>query len=99
MVRVLIRIATIFLAFAAHTASASEAPDRYRENDQTPQDNNAEDGNAWTLAYFYDFSDKLSFGAESLSINTDRFSWQYYGLDPTRTEKQLQVTAQLRFGN
>ena len=69
------------------------------ENDQTPQDDNAEDGNAWTLAYFYDFSDKVSFGAESLSIKTDRFSWQYYGLDPTRTEKQFQLSLRLRFGN
>ncbi len=30
MVKVLILIAAIFLAFAVHTASASEAPDRYR---------------------------------------------------------------------
>ena len=86
-------------AFDRHRLSVRYDKFEVTENDQTPQDNNAEDGNAWTLAYFYDFSDKLSFGAESLSIKTDRFSWQYYGLDPTRTEKQLQVTAQLRFGN
>ena len=69
------------------------------DNDQTPQDDNSEDGDAWTLAYFYEYSDKLSFGAESLSIKTDRFSWQYYGLNPSRTEKQFQLSVRLRFGN
>lgn len=69
------------------------------ENDQTPQDNNSEDGSVWAFAYLYEFSDKVSFGAESLSIKTDRFGWAYYGLDPTRTEKQLQLSLRLRFGN
>ena len=69
------------------------------DNDQMPLDDNAEDGDAWMLAYFYEFSDKLSIGAESLSIKTNRFSWQYYGLDPTRTEKQFQLSLRLRFGN
>ncbi len=69
------------------------------DNDQTLQDDNSEDGDAWTLAYFYEYSDKVSFGAESLSIKTNRFSWQYYGLDTTRTEKQFQLSVRLRFGN
>ncbi len=69
------------------------------DNDQTLQDDNSEDGDAWTLAYFYEYSDKVSIGAESLSIKTDRFSWQYYGLDTTRTEKQFQLSIRLRFGN
>ncbi len=52
-----------------------------------------------TLSAVYEYSDKVSFGAESLSIKTDRFSWQYYGLDTTRTEKQYQLSIRLRFGN
>ena len=86
-------------AFDRHRLSVRYDKFEITENDQTPQDDNTEDGNAWTLAYFYDFSDKMSFGAESLSIKTDRFSWQYYGLDPTRTEKQFQLSLRLRFGN
>ncbi len=86
-------------AFDRHRLSVRYDKFEVTENDQTPQDNNAEDGNAWTLAYFYDYSDWVTFGAESLIIKTNRFSWQYYGLGPTRTEKQIQLTAQLRFGN
>lgn len=69
------------------------------QNDDTDDDNNAEDGHIWTLAYFYDFSDKISFGAESLVIKTHRCGWEYYNIATTVTEKQLQFTARLRFGN
>ncbi len=86
-------------AFDRHRLSVRYDKFEVTDNDQTLQDDNAEDGNAWTLAYFYDYSDKVSFGAESLSIKTDRFGWTNYGLDPTRTEKQFQLTARLRFGN
>ena len=86
-------------AFDRHRRSARYDKFEVTDNDQTPQDDNTEDGNAWTLAYFYDFSDKMSFGAESLSIKTNRLSWQYYGLDPARTERRLQLSLRLRFGN
>ncbi len=69
------------------------------QNDDTDDDNNSEDGHIWTFAYFYDYSDKISFGAESLVIKTHRCGWQYYNIATTVTEKQLQFTARLRFGN
>jgi len=69
------------------------------ENDQTDEDKNSDDGHIWTFAYFYDFSDNISFGVESLVIKTHHCGWQYQDLEPTLTEKQLQFTARLRFGN
>jgi hypothetical protein len=69
------------------------------QNDQTPEDSNPADGHGWTIAYFFDYSDTLAFGAESLNIKTDHCGWAYYGLDPVRTEEQLQLSVQLRFGN
>lgn len=69
------------------------------QNDDTDDDNNSEDGHIWTFAYFYDFSDKISFGAESLVIKTHRCGLRYYNIATTVTEKQLQFTARLRFGN
>jgi len=67
------------------------------QNDQTPQDDNRENGHVWTAAYRFDWSDELSFAAEWLSIRTRHFGWAYYGLDPTGTERQLQISARLRF--
>ncbi len=69
------------------------------QNDDTDDDNNSEDGHIWTFAYFYDLSDQISFGAESLVIKTHHCGWQYYGIETTLTEKQYQITARLRFGN
>jgi hypothetical protein len=69
------------------------------ENDQTVEDNNSEEGHVWTATYRYDISDKMSFSAEWLSIKTFHSGWIYYGLDPTRTETQLQLGLQLRFSN
>ena len=69
------------------------------QNDDTDEDNNTEDGYAWTLAYFYELSNKVSFGAESMSIKTHRCGWEYYDIDETRTETQLQLSVRLRFGS
>lgn len=69
------------------------------EIDAIPQDANAEDGHAWTVSYQFEFSDSLSVAAESLRIKTSRTSWTYYGLSPVLTEKQLQATVRLRFGD
>ena len=69
------------------------------QNDDTDEDNNPEDGFVWTLAYFYELSNKVSFGAESMSIKTNRCAWEYFDIDETRTEKQLQLTVRLRFGS
>ena len=55
-------------AYDRHRLSVWSDKFEVTENDQTPQDDNAGDGHAWTFAYLYDFSKKISFGAESLSI-------------------------------
>lgn len=67
------------------------------QNDDTDEDNNPEDGHAWTLGYRYQHSDQLAFAAEWLSIKTHHCGWVYYGLSPTKTETQLQISIQLRF--
>jgi hypothetical protein len=86
-------------AFERHRVSARYDKFEVTQNDQTPEDNNPEDGHIWTVAYFYNFSDNLTFGAESLFIKTHHCGWEYYGLEPTLTEKQYQITARFRFGN
>jgi hypothetical protein len=67
------------------------------QNDQTPEDNNPENGHAWTLNYQYSFSDKIILATEWLSIKTHHCGWVYYGISPTETETQTQVTLRLRF--
>jgi hypothetical protein len=67
------------------------------QNDTTPEDNNLENGHAWTLNYQYGISDKVSVAAEWLSIKTHHCGWAYYGISPTETETQTQVTLRLRF--
>jgi hypothetical protein len=69
------------------------------QNDDTDEEDNSEDGDIWTLAYFYEMSNNVSFGAESLIIKTHRCGWVYYNIDETRTEKQLQLSVRLRFGS
>lgn len=65
--------------------------------DQTPDDNNPEDGLAWTASYRYALSDKVSFAAEWLSIKSHHCGWVYYDIDPNATERQLQLSVMLRF--
>ena len=86
-------------AYERHRFSMRYDKFNVTQNDDTDDDNNPEEGHIWTFAYFYDFSDKISFGAESLVIKTYRCGWQYYNIATTVTEKQLQFTARLRFGN
>ena len=69
------------------------------QNDKTDEDNNSEEGNVWTVAYFYELSNKVWLGAESMIVKTHRCAWEYYGIDETRTEKQLQLTVRFRFGS
>ncbi len=85
--------------FDRHRLSVRYDKFEVTENDQTTEDRNDDDGYVWTFAYFYEFSDKVSFGAESLRIKTDRCGWQYYNIAQTRTEKQYQLSARLRFGS
>jgi len=69
------------------------------ENDQTPVDDNSEEGIAWTASYRYAHSDRISLAAEWLSIKTHRPAWAYYGLAATDTETQLRFSLMLRFSN
>jgi hypothetical protein len=69
------------------------------QNDETFEDNNPEDGHGWTFAYFFDYSDTMTFAAESLNIKTHHCGWAYHGLDPVMKEEQFQLSVQLRFGN
>jgi len=67
------------------------------QNDSMPEDNNPESGHAWNVAYQLTLSDYATLGFELLSIKTHRCAHVYYGLDPTVTEEQAQVTLQFRF--
>jgi hypothetical protein len=83
--------------FADHRVSARYDHFDVSQNDQTVEDNNPENGHAWTLSYQYSFSDRFTLAAEWLSIKTHHCAWVYYGISPTATERQTQVTLRLRF--
>ena len=86
-------------AYDRHRLSARYDRFEVTQNDDTDEDNNLDDGHAWTIAYIYDHSDTMSFAAESLYIKTHHCGWTYYGIQPTLSEKQYQLSLQLRFGN
>jgi hypothetical protein len=69
------------------------------ENDQVPLDDNTETGHAWTLSYRFEVSPMVSLAAEWLAITSQRPAWAYFGLPVEKTERQLQLSVQLRFGN
>lgn len=66
------------------------------QNDQTVADNNQEAGHALTLSYQLGLGEKLSLAAEGLRVRTHRCAWAYYGLEPSRSETQLQLSLRLR---
>ena len=67
------------------------------QNDQTPEDNNPENGHAWTLSYQYSLSEKIRIATEWLSIKTHHCGWAYYGISPTAKERQFQLTLRAFF--
>jgi len=69
------------------------------ENDQVPLDDNTEDGHAVTLSYRFELSPLVSLAAEWLAITSRRPAWAYFGLPIEKTERQLQLSVQLRFGS
>ncbi|HSG58568.1 MAG TPA: hypothetical protein VLA06_03480 [Woeseiaceae bacterium] len=85
-------------AFDRHRVSARYDDFEVTEIDQVPLDENRERGHAWTLAYRFQATEKLGFAAEWLEIRTHRPAWAYNDLATTRTERQLQLSLQLRFG-
>ena len=83
-------------AFGNHRVSVRYDKFDVTQNDQMPEDNNPENGHAWTLAYQLGLTEKLSVAAEWLSIETHHCGWVYYGLSPTATETQLSLSLKLR---
>jgi hypothetical protein len=67
------------------------------QNDSTPEDNNPESGHAYNIGYQFELAEFATLGVEWLSIKTHRCAHVYYGLEPSVTEEQLQLTMQLRF--
>ena len=83
--------------FDKHRVSARYDHFVVTQNDRLREDNNPENGHAWTLHYQYEFSDKATLAVEWLSIKTHHCGWVYYGISPTATERQTQVAFRLRF--
>jgi Phosphate-selective porin O and P len=84
-------------AFGKHRLSVRYDNFTVSDNDATPQDDNADDGHAWTLSYRYAYSGHLGIGVEWLDIETRHPAWAYYGLPQAATERQLQATVTLQF--
>lgn len=84
-------------AFGKHRLSARYDHFDVSQNDQTQQDDNPENGHAWTLNYQYSYSDNINIATEWLSIKTHHCGWIYYGIPPTATERQFQLTLRARF--
>jgi hypothetical protein len=59
----------------------------------------SDSGSAWTLAYRYERSARVSGGLEWLSISSRRDPWGYFYFVPERaTERQLRLQVTLRLG-
>jgi hypothetical protein len=86
-------------AFDRHRVSIRYDDFEITEADRVPLDENAEDGDAWTLAYRYQFNDTFSVAAEWLQIHSERPAWAYNDLAVSQTETQLQLSVLLRVGN
>jgi hypothetical protein len=86
-------------SFSRHRISARYDRFAVSDNDQVPLDDNAEYGHAWTFAYQFEATDHVALAAEAMNIFSYREAWEYYGLDEEQTERQLQLSLRLRFGN
>jgi hypothetical protein len=84
-------------AIEKHRLSARYDNFDVTQNDRTAEDNNPESGHAWTLAYQYTMTEHLTAAVEWLSIKTHRCGWVYYGIAPTATEEQTQLTLKIHF--
>ena len=82
-----------------HRFSARYDHFEVEENDQVPLDENRETGHAWTAAYIFAASKHVGLAAEWLQIRSNRPAWAYNDLATSKTERQLQLSLQLRFGN
>lgn len=86
-------------SFGKHRISARIDHFEISDNDETFEDDNQEKGNAWTVSYQFAYSERMTMAVEWLQIKTHRSAWKYYDIDTDATERQLQLTLKLRFGN
>jgi phosphate-selective porin len=86
-------------AFDRHRVSLRYDDFEVTETDPVVLDENAEDGDAWTLAYRFQLNNKFGIAAEWLQIHSERPAWAYNNLETSQTEKQLQLSFELRVGN
>ncbi len=100
---------SVDLGFESHYLLLTKTHERHRvtvrydhfevsDNDQNPLDDNSENGHAWTFAYQFQSSARVQLAAEWLEIFTNRPAWAYFGLAERKTERQLQLSLRLRFG-
>jgi hypothetical protein len=61
------------------------------------RDNNDEEGWAYTAAYRYDVSPRVSWLVEALHVTSDRFARTYRGLEPRQDQTVLQTSVRLRY--
>ncbi|MDH4056127.1 MAG: hypothetical protein OEW73_09145 [Gammaproteobacteria bacterium] len=85
-------------SFERHRISARYDDFEITERDSIPLDENKEDGHAWTVSYRYELNPNAAVAAEWLQIFSNRPAWAYFNLTERKTEQQLQLTLQLRFG-
>lgn len=85
-------------AFSRHRLTARYDHFDVTDKDEIPLDNNAEDGSVWMLGYQFAAARYLTLAAEWLQIETKRPAFAYFGLNQSVTERQIQLSAQLRFG-
>jgi hypothetical protein len=86
-------------AFSRHRVSVRYDRFDVSDYDTVPLDDNSEYGHAWTLAYQYEAATHASLAVEWLQIESYREAWTYFGLAEDQTERQLQVSVRLHFGN
>ena len=64
-----------------------------------PSSDPTDSGHAWTVAYRYERSARLSGGVEWLTITSRRDQWsEFYFVDPVATERQLRFQVNLKLG-
>ena len=84
--------------FSRHRLTARYDHFEVSDEDNIPMDNNAENGSVRTIAYQFAATRYLTVAAEWLQIRTSRPAFDYFGLQQSVTERQFQLSAQLRFG-
>jgi hypothetical protein len=69
------------------------------DRDYIPLDDSSESGHAWTVAYRFDYSERLNLKLEWLQIENDRPSHAYFGRPVNGTERIVQLQVGLKLGD